>query len=601
VGERRSEHRITRVIYGTGGLPSCRRAQCWLGFDLPEASRISAVAAEPPTPASAGAAPRRAGLVLGALILVAAVANLNLSVANVALPDIGKSFDASQTTLDLIAVAYSLGLAASVLWFGALGDRYGRKLMIVGGMVLSIPACLLAGFAPSSGVLIAARLIGGLSAGMAYPTTLALITALWSGAARTKAIALWSALGGGFALLGPLLSGFLLEHFAWGSVFFVTLPLVAIALPMAMVFVPGHVNETTEPVDNFGGLLSAIVVGSLIVAINFLPVPHARTAALVLFGVALVGLVIFVLRERRTRVPLYDLEVAARPTFWVAAAAGIIVFGSLMGAAYVSQQFLQNVLHYSTLDAGAAILPAGVFMVLVAPRSAKLVHEGGSRRTLLSGQSLLFLAFLLMLLLWKEGVPYWKVAIPYVFLGIGVGLSGTPSSNSLTGSVPVTRVGMASGTADLQRDLGGALMTSIFGALLTAGYASAMGAAIAQSGASVSQSTQAQLQLSYASASNLAAAHPAQANQIIAAAQSSFLKGDQWAYLAAMVAIAIGMFLVFRFFPKKDREEALRASYAGLDSGSVAQQDGRPAPEHVPRPGEGPAALPGHVADPREL
>src|SRR4029078_4525632 len=112
-------------------------------------------------PAQAGAqAPERAQLVLLALILVAGVANLNLSVANVALPDIGESFDASQTMLDLIAVVYSLGLAASVLWFGALGDRYGRKLMIILGMLLTIPACLIAGFAPSSGVLFGARLLG---------------------------------------------------------------------------------------------------------------------------------------------------------------------------------------------------------------------------------------------------------------------------------------------------------------------------------------------------------------------------------------------------------------------------------------------------------
>src|SRR5262249_54567806 len=136
--------------------------------------------------------PARGGLVLGALILVAAVANLNLAVANVALPDIGKAFDASQTSLDLVAVSYSLGLAASVLYLGALGDRYGRKMMLVLGIVLSVPACLLAAWAPSVGVLIAARIVGGLSAGMAYPTTLALITALWTGPGRTRSIALWS-------------------------------------------------------------------------------------------------------------------------------------------------------------------------------------------------------------------------------------------------------------------------------------------------------------------------------------------------------------------------------------------------------------------------
>src|SRR4029079_12911889 len=150
-----------------------------------------------------GRAPEQAGLVLLSLILVAAVANLNLSVANVALPDIGAAFSASQTALDLVAVGYSLGLAASVLWLGALGDRYGRKLMLILGVLLSIPACLVAATAPPIEILVGARIVGGIPAGMAYPTTLALIAALWSGPARTRSIALWSALGGAIAALGP--------------------------------------------------------------------------------------------------------------------------------------------------------------------------------------------------------------------------------------------------------------------------------------------------------------------------------------------------------------------------------------------------------------
>jgi len=237
-----------------------------------------------------------------------------------------------------------------------------------------------------------------------------------------------------------------------------------------------------------------------------------------------------------------------------------------MGGAFISQQYLQNVLGYSTIEAGAAILPTVIFMVLVAPRSAKLVGSHGSRLTLLLGQSFLLVAFGLMLLLWKEGTPYWQIAIPYAFFGIGVGLAGTPSSNSLTGSVPVKRAGMASGTADLQRDLGGALMTSIFGALLTAGYASAMGTAIDESGKNISESTQAQLQLSFASAENLAKSNPAFADQITAAAQQSFVDGDQWAYLASMGAVAIGMALVFFVFPKEEEEEAMRASYQAEDN-----------------------------------
>ena len=512
--------------------------------------------------------PQRAGLVLGSLIAVAAVANLNLSVANVALPEIGQAFDSSQTTLNLIAVGYSLGLAASVLWLGALGDRYGRKLMLILGMVLSVPASLLAAYAPSDEVLFVARVVGGISAGMAYPTTLALITALWAGQPRTKSIALWSAIGGGIAALGPLIAGVLLEYFWWGSVFLVTLPLVGVALLMAVVFVPGHVNETTNPVDNLGGILSVLLVGALVLGINFAPVPNEGALAIGLLVIAAAATVAFVIRQRRARNPLYDLEVAARPTFWVAACAGIIVFGSLMAAAFVSQQYLQNVLGYSTVQAGAAILPAVVVMVLVAPRSAKLVGARGARFTLLFGYVFLFLAFLWMLLFWKEDISYWQVGLAYVFIGIGVGLAGTPASHSLTGSVPVERAGMASGTADLQRDLGGALLTSVFGALLAAGYTSAMGAAIASSpeGQKVTESTQSQLQLSFASAQDLAAQNPKYASQITAAAKESFLQGDDWAYTAGIVAILIGAALVFFRFPRQHEEEMLLDRYHVEDS-----------------------------------
>jgi MFS family permease len=495
------------------------------------------------------------------------VANLNLSVANVALPDIGQAFDSSQVTLNLIAVGYSLGLAASVLYLGAIGDRYGRKLLLVVGTLLAVPMSLLAAYAPSDEVLFAARVGGGLAAGMAYPTTLALITALWSGQARTKSIALWSAIGGAIAALGPLAAGALLEEFWWGSVFLITLPLAGVALVMAFLFVPGHVNETTDPVDNLGGILSVLLVAALILGINFAPVPNEGAVVLGLSAIALAAGVAFYIRQRRATNPLYDLDVAGRRVFWVAACAGIIVFGSLMGAAFISQQFLQNVLGYSTLEAGASILPAALMMVVVAPRSATLVGAYGARFTLLAGYVFLLLAFLTMLLLWKEDISYWRVALAYVFIGIGVGLAGTPASHSLTGSVPVTRAGMASGTADLQRDLGGAIMQSIFGALLTAGYASAASAAIAASDKHISDSVQSELTKSFAGAEDIAEQYPPQyADAITTAARASFLDGDQWAYTAGIVAVVLGAALVFFLFPRKDEEEELLAAYRAADA-----------------------------------
>jgi MFS transporter, DHA2 family, multidrug resistance protein len=518
-------------------------------------------------------APRQAGLVLVALILVAAVANLNLAVANVALPDIGEAFDSSQVTLNLIAVGYSLGLAASVLYLGALGDRYGRKLMLLLGTALAVPMSLLAAYAPSDEVLFVARVGGGLAAGMAYPTTLALITALWSGPSRTKSIALWSGIGGAVAALGPLVSGAMLEHFWWGSVFLITLPLAGVALVLAYLYVPSHVNEGTEPVDNLGGVLSVLLVAALILAINFAPVPNEGALVVGLAVVATGAAVAFYLRQRRAPNPLYDLDIAGRRIFWVAACAGIIVFGSLMGAMFIGQQFLQNVLGYSTLEAGAAILPGALFMVLVAPRSAKLVEAYGARVTLLAGYFFCLLGFLTMLLLWKEDVSYWRIGLGYALIGIGVGLAGTPASHSLTGSVPVTRAGMASGTADLQRDFGGAIMQSILGALLTAGYAAAMADAIGASGQSVTDSTQSQLTKSFAGAEAIAEQHPQYASQITSAARESFLEGDQWAYTAGIVAILVGAALVFLRFPRKAEEDALLASYHAQDSARVVVPD----------------------------
>jgi DHA2 family multidrug resistance protein-like MFS transporter len=515
-------------------------------------------------------APKRAGLVLVALILVAAVANLNLAVANVALPEIGDAFNASQTALDLIAVGYSLGLACSVLWLGALGDRYGRKMMLVVGTALAVPMSCLAAWAPSDGVLFVARLGGGLAAGMAYPTTLALITALWAGPGRTKSIALWSGIGGAIAALGPLLSGLVLQYFWWGSVFLITLPLAVVALVLAIMFVPAHVNETTEAVDNLGGILSVLFVGGLILAINFAPVPNESTLVLGLALIALAALVAFYIRQKRAANPLYDLHVAARRTFWVAACAGIIVFGSLMGAMFIGQQFLQNVLGYTTLQAGAAILPAAFCMVLVAPRSAKIVESHGARITLLLGYVFVLLGFVTMLLLWKEDISYWKVGLGYALVGIGVGFAGTPASHSLTGSVPVQRAGMASGTADLQRDLGGAIMQSIFGALLTAGYATAMTAAIGSSGKHVTNATEAQLTKSFAGAADMAKQYPHYASQITDAAKTSFLQGDQWAYTAGIVAVLLGAAVVFFLFPKRDDERRLLAAYHAEDTAAQA-------------------------------
>src|SRR5215469_8159873 len=321
--------------------------------------------------AASPAVPQRAGLVLTTLILIAGVANLPLAVANVALPSIGIAFNASQTQLNLVAVGYSLGLACSVLWFGAVGDRYGRKQMMLVGVLVTVAACLVAAWSPTIEVLIGARFVGGLGAGM-------LLSCAW-----------------------------------WGSVFLCPLPLAVAAIPMTMKLIPSHVSENSDSVDHLGGIFSLLLVGGLILAINFATVPNSGTLVLSLAIITVAALAGFAIRELRARHPLYDLHIAGRRIFWVAACSGIIVFGSLMGAMFIGMQYVQNVLGYSAIEAGAAILPAAVFMVLIAPRSAKLVESRGSRLTLLAGDACIFLAFLTMLLLWKQSASYWVVGLGF--------------------------------------------------------------------------------------------------------------------------------------------------------------------------------------------
>ena len=509
--------------------------------------------------------PPRQWWVLGALISVAAVANLNLAVANVALPEIGEHFRASQTQLNLVSVGFSLGLAGTVLYLGAVGDRYGRKLLLVLGMAATVPTALLAAWTPSIGVLILARVLGGVAAGMAFPTTLALITALWDGPARTRSIALWSAVGGAMIAVASLAAGWLLTWAWWGSVFLLTAPLAVGALALAAAVVPSHVNETTDPVDHLGGILSMVGVVALVLAINFAPSPGEGTVALVAGVLAVTALGAFFLRQRVAPEPLFDLGIAGRRIFWVAAVAGLIVFGTLMGAMFVGEQFLQNVLGYSTLRAGASVLPAAVAMIAAAPVSARLIDRFGSRVTLLSGYAFLLAAFLVMLVTWTATSGYGVVALAFVLMGIGVGLSGTPASHSLTGSVPVHRAGMASGTADLQRDLGGSIMQSILGAILTAGYAAGVAQRISASGRTLDHQVSGELERSFSSAAAVAQSEPAYATPIVAGARASFLSGANWAYAVGAVAIVAGAVLVAGCFPGHRDELDLLAGYRRAD------------------------------------
>jgi EmrB/QacA subfamily drug resistance transporter len=519
------------------------------------------------------------------LILGAVVANINLAIANVALPSIGAALDTSQAELNLVAVGFTLGLASSVLYLGALADRYGRKPAMMLGAALSIPASLLAAWAPNATVLIVARVSGGLAAGLLYPITLSLITGLFRGGARTRAIALWSGIGGGCSALGPLIGGLLLGRFWWGSVFLPSVPIAVLVVVLAGRWLPRHAGESSEPVDHLGGGLSVVSIGPLVLAISLVPDYGFNGTVLGLFAVSLIGLVLFVVRERRAESPLFDLKVLGARTFTVALVGGTITWGGLLGATFIGQQYTQNVLGYSPLSAALITLPAAVFVAAAARPAGRMITSRGSRVPLALGLAVTAVGFLGMALLFDTTASAIVVGIVYGVLGLGIGLAGPPSSSSLMGSVPVARAGMGSASNDLQRDFGGALFQAVMGTLLAVEYTSYFTKAFAalppQQAQQLSQQAAAAISQSFTGAEQVAKQFPqAQAQQLVAAAQQAFVDGKTAAILFAVLASLIGFVLVLLLYPNKQDEEATYASVAGQQP--LAQHAAKPEPEPDP-------------------
>jgi DHA2 family multidrug resistance protein-like MFS transporter len=511
-------------------------------------------------PVSQSERPSRSGLILLALIVGAIVANINLSVANVALPTIGSELNASQDQLNAIAEAFALGLASTVLYLGAIGDRYGRKMLFVIGAILTVPTAMLSAWAPNAELLAGARLLSGFAAALLFPTTLSLISSLYRGNARVKAIALWSGLGAGFAALGPLMGGWLLEYFWWGSVFLISVPLALFALIIGIAVIPNHISSGTEPVDHLGGVLSVLGVGGLVVIIQTFH-SGVDSAWLITATVAVLAIIGFFFQQKRATRPLVDLPLAKARTFWVAFVGGAITFGALIGAMFIGQQFVQDVLGYSTFSAAAVAVPSAIFAAVGGQVAGKVVIKRGSRDTLSIGLGLVVLAFIVMLFSWKDGTNIFWILLAYALVGAGVGMAATPASRALMSSVPESHAGMGSAFLDLTRDFGGAVLQALLGGVLAGAYVSRMQSDIA--GLPAAQASQVTTEISdsltasFGDAAHVAAQYPGNiGDQILKAAAQAFTDGKSAAMTVALVLSILGLLLVVFLFPKRVEEEA---------------------------------------------
>ena len=522
----------------------------------------------------AGTKPPRSALALTALILGAIAANMNLGIANVALPSIGRELGATQAQLTAVANAFTLGLACSVLYFGAIGDRYGRKLLFKLGAFFSIPTALLSAFAPNVEVLIGGRFLAGLAAGLLFPTTLSILSALYTGKAQTQAIALWSGIGGGFAALGPLLGGVALEFFDWGSVFLITVPLAAVDLVLGWWVLPKHAGEDATSVDNLGGVLSVIAVAALVISLQ--NIASFRWAAVAgAAAVAVVALILFLRRQRVAPRPLVDLDSAKARTFWVAAAAGTITFGSLMGTLFIGQQYTQNVLGYSALEAATMQLPVPFFMILMSLPAARIVAAKGGRVAFTMGLAVLSAAFGWILIFWGTDAISFHILFAYALVGIGVGLAVTPASKALMASLPASRAGMGSAFTDLTRDFGGSVMNAIMGSALAVAYATAIGKDLAgltpQQSQTLGDQAAQQMTGSFEGAEEVAKQYPANvAEQITSAASQAFVDGKEVSVSIALLFALGSIVLVLLAYPRRDAE---RAFFARIAAESAAEAE----------------------------
>jgi EmrB/QacA subfamily drug resistance transporter len=399
------------------------------------------------------------------VLIVAAVSSLNI-----AIPSIQDSLDASQTELQWIIDSYALVFAGLLLPAGALGDRYGRKWMLLGGLGVYGVTAVIASASDSPAQLIAMRALAGVGAALIMPATLSLLTSVFPPHERGKAIAVWAAFAGAGGAIGVLSSGILLDHFWWGSVFFITVPIVAVAMIFVLAIVPNSKDPDGHPLDPVGSALSIIGLVSLVFAIIEGP-ERGWSDPLVVVGfvLAAVGLAAFVTWERRARFPMLDPAYFRIPRFAVSAMTITVTFFVMFAMFFSLSQYFQFVRSYSPLKTGFAILPFALTMVVVAPRGPKVQQRITVRGTIAVGMALVGVGAALLAFIGPD-TPYVLVVGSIMLMALGAGLAMPSATTGIMASLPMSKAGVGSAVNDTTREVGGAVGIAVVGSVLASVY-----------------------------------------------------------------------------------------------------------------------------------
>lgn len=414
---------------------------------------------------------RHRWLVLGIVSVALLLIVIDMTVLYTALPRLTHDLAASASAKLWIINIYALVVSGLLLGMGTLGDKLGHKTLLMAGLLVFGAASLLAAFAPGTGVLIAARALLGVGAAMMMPATLSVIRLSFADdQERALAIGIWASVASGGAAFGPVVGGALLEHFWWGAVFLINVPIVLLTLPLAWRFIAPSHGDRQRPWDGMASL--QVMVG--LVACTY-AIKEAGKAtpdwamALLTLVLGAVFLAIFVRRQLRSAHPLLDLALLRNPTFSMAVLAALTSSAALLGMQLVFSQRLQLVAGYSPLEAGWATLPLPVAAFVAGPIAGRLLHRWGS--PLLLARALLMAGLGMAAYWWVHlAATPWQV-LSLAVLGFGVGATMTAASATILMSAAPERAGMAASVEEVSYELGGALGVTLMGSLLSAVYA----------------------------------------------------------------------------------------------------------------------------------
>jgi EmrB/QacA subfamily drug resistance transporter len=455
--------------------------------------------------------------------------------------------------------SYTLVFACLLLTAGSLGDRFGRTGALQLGMVVFGLGSFLSAFATSPSQLIATRALMGVGGAFIMPSTLSLITNVFPPEERGRAISYWAAIAGVGVALGPISGGLLLEHFYWGSIFLVNLPIVAVALTAGAYLLPKSRDPSHPRLDLVGASLSVVGLLSLVYGIIEGPTKGWTSSTIIgSFGIAVVVLGAFAWWELKSSHPMLNLQVFENARFSAASLGIMLIFFAMFGSTFLLTQYLQSVMGFSALRAGAALLPWAAIMLVVAPLSARLTERIGTKLVVGTGLSFATLSLLLISTLPSTDISYLRDVLPRLALmAIGMGLVMAPATESIMGSLPRAKAGVGSAMNDTTRQVGGALGVAVVGSVMLSVYSGRVGDAIKSAHLPVSANLASQARQNLSRALGIARDPHVPAGvsaRLVTQINEAFVAGMHRGVLFAATATLIGAIAVFRYLPAHGKD-----------------------------------------------